>query len=100
MYEANQKFWHHHPIPESAEITPNGLDYYSILHGIRCNRKVFGNIRIISIERSGFENRYECFLEHDGIIKCVFDPIIMDKQIEHFLLFSERVADRIIQLML
>lgn len=85
---------------QEVKITPDGMDYYSILAGIRNNRKRFGPIRIISIQRSGWEGRYECFMEMGGNTFGVADPVILDKQIEHFLLFAERIAKKIINVLL
>lgn len=98
MYRSNEKFWMHQSIPED-KITPHGMDYYSILAGIRNNRKRFGPIRIISIQRSGWEGRYECLMEMGGNTFGVADPVIPDKQIEHFLLFAERIAIKIINML-
>jgi len=89
MYRSNEKFRDHISTDENSL-----LDYNRILMGIRNNVNIFGPVKILSIQRSGFEGRYECLLECDGITHAVIDPVI----IEHFLLFAERVTIKIMEL--
>lgn len=92
-------FRKHQSIPDNVKIDPNGLDYYSILHGIRWNRQRFGSVRILSIERSGFEGRYVCLISFDnGCITSVYDRVDLDKPPDSFLLFSEKIALKVLEL--